>query len=190
MTERVRYLGSRVLSKAWGKLTLHRIRYRMPDGSTVDLDREVYDHGAAVTVLMVNRGRRKVLLTRQFRIAVDVTGYSDDLLEACAGLDGGERAAEAARREALEETGIEVQNLVRVFSCFMSPGSLTERVTGFIAFYDTTPAGRGGLAEEHEDIELVELDFDAARDLVMSGAIHDAKTLMLLQHALLTGLLD
>lgn len=189
MSERVRYLGSRVLSNGWGKLTLHRIRYRMPDGATVDLDREVYDHGAAVAVLLISPTRRKVLLTRQFRIAADVAGYSGDLLEACAGLDGGEAAPEAARREALEETGIEVTALDRVFACFMSPGSLTERVTGFIARYDAPPAPRGGLAAEHEDIELVEIDYDAVRPMVMSGAIHDAKTLLLLQHALLTGLI-
>lgn len=190
MTQRVRYLHSRVLSKAWSTLTLHRIRYRMPDGATVELEREVYDHGAAVAVLLIDPMRRTVLLTRQFRIAADLAGHHEDLLEVCAGLDDGEPAADAAHREALEETGVKAHDLVPVFSCFMSPGSVTERVTGFIARYDEPPASRGGNAAEHEDIELVELDFDTARDLVRRGTLHDAKTLMLLQHALLSGLLD
>lgn len=189
MNDRVEYLDSRVLSQRWGTLTLHRIRYRMRDGHAVELDREVYDHGPAVAVLLISPTRQKVLLTRQFRISVDLTGHHADLLEACAGLNGDDGPEAAARREALEETGVVVGDLTEVFSCFMSPGSVTERVTGYIATYDAPPVTHGGLAEEHEDIEIVEIDYADVRPLVMSGALHDGKTLLLLQHALLTGLI-
>lgn len=189
MTNRVDYLDSRVLSKQWGTLTLHRIRYRMRNGQAVELDREVYDHGPAVAVLLISPTRQKVLLTRQFRISVDLTGHGEDLLETCAGLNGDDGPETAARREALEETGVVVGDLAEVFSCFMSPGSVTERVTGYIATYDTPPSTHGGLPEEHEDIEIVEIDYAEVRPMVMTGAIHDGKTLLLLQHALLTGLI-
>ncbi len=95
----------------------------------------------------------------------------------------------AVRREAEEELGVSVAVVEHVFDVFMSPGSVTERLHFFAAPYrpaDRTAAG-GGLEEEGEDIEVVELPFDEALQMVDDGRIADAKTVMLLQWAALRG---
>ena len=79
-----------------------------------------------------------------------------------------------------------------VFDAFMSPGSLTERVHCFIAEYeagDRIGAG-GGLEHEGEDIEVLELPFAAALEMVADGRICDGKTILLLQYAQLQGLMQ
>jgi hypothetical protein len=76
-----------------------------------------------------------------------------------------------------------------VFDAYMSPGSVTERLSFFAAPYDGSAPGAdtAGVAEEGEDITVVELPFGEALALIRSGAIADAKTIMLLQWAALDG---
>jgi nudix-type nucleoside diphosphatase (YffH/AdpP family) len=124
---------------------------------------------------------------------VYVNGHPDGMLaETAAGLldprDDGDPAA-AIRREAAEELGVEVGELEHVFDVWMSPGSVTERLHFYAAPYtpaDRTGAG-GGLPEDGEDIEVLELPFDEALEQIHTGGIADAKTIMLLQWAALRG---
>jgi len=111
------------------------------------------------------------------------------LVETAAGLLDDDDPETAIRREAIEETGHRVGEVTHVFDAFMSPGSVTERLHFYAAPYDagTREHAGGGLADEGEHITLVELDIDAALDLVDSGGIIDAKTIMLLQWAVLRG---
>jgi nudix-type nucleoside diphosphatase (YffH/AdpP family) len=131
-----------------------------------------------------------VLLTRQFRYPVYVNGHPDGLLiETAAGLLDDDSPEDAVRREVEEELGIRVGEVEHVFDVWMSPGSVTERLHFYAAPYvpaDRTGAG-GGLVEEGEDIEVVELPFDDALDMIGDGRIADAKTVMLLQWAALRG---
>lgn len=179
-----------LLASGWHVLRRTTLDRRARSGTWVTEQRETYDRGNGATLLLYDTGRRTVLLTRQFRYPVYVNGHPDGLfLEAAAGLLDEDAPDVAVRREAEEELGVEVGELERVFDVWMSPGSVTERLHFFAAPYtpaDRTGAG-GGLAEEGEDIEVVELPFEEALDMIDDGRIADAKTVMLLQWAALRG---
>ncbi|SFT62600.1 nudix-type nucleoside diphosphatase, YffH/AdpP family [Geodermatophilus amargosae] len=179
-----------LLAAGWHVLRRTTFDQRRRDGSWTTEQRETYDRGNGATLLPYDVARRTVLLTRQFRFPAYVNGSPDGMLvETAAGLLDEQDAETAVRREAEEELGVVVGEVTRVFDVFTSPGSVTERVVCFAAPY--TPADRvsagGGLAEEGEDIEVLELDVDEALVMVDDGRIADAKTIILLQWAVLRG---
>ena len=179
-----------LLAAAWHVLRRTTFDLRHADGRWTTEQRETYDRGNGATVLLHDVDRRTVLLTRQFRYPVYVNGHPDGMLvEAAAGLLDDDDPVTAVRRETAEELGVEVGEVEHVFDVWTSPGSVTERLHCFAAPY--TPASRtgpgGGLAEDGEDIEVVELDVDEALDQVADGRIADAKTILLLQWAVLRG---
>ncbi|MBM9510300.1 NUDIX domain-containing protein [Actinacidiphila acididurans] len=187
---RVRVQDVQVLSCDWYVLRRTTFDYQHSDGHWSREQRETYDRGDGATVLLYDEQRRTVLLTRQFRLPAYVNGHPDGmLLETAAGLLDGDDPEGAIRREAAEETGHTIGRVQHVFDVFMSPGSVTERLHFFAAPYRSSPAAphTAGLAEEGEDITVVELGFAAALDMVRGGAIADAKTIMLLQWAALDG---
>jgi len=189
--EQVRILEQRVLAHDWYLLRKTTFEHRRRDGRLQVVSRETYDRGNGVALLLFNAARGTVILTRQFRFPAWVNGCADGLLiEACAGqLDGNDPLA-AMQREAIEETGYDVQSPRKVFEAYMSPGSVTEKLHFFVAACedaDRRHAG-GGEADEGEDIEVLELPLAQALAMVVSGQIQDGKTIMLLQHAAMTGL--
>jgi nudix-type nucleoside diphosphatase (YffH/AdpP family) len=171
------------LARDWGRLDRYEVTHARRDGTRQTVLREVYDHGSAAAVLMFAPVERRVILTRQFRLPPHLNGDPAWLIEAPAGLLDGEAPALAARREAIEETGYEPQALQFLFDAYMSAGSLTEKCACFLARY--TPgqplSAGGGLAHEGEDIEVFELDLDAALEMIATGEIADAKTILMLQ---------
>jgi nudix-type nucleoside diphosphatase (YffH/AdpP family) len=179
-----------LLAAAWHVLRRTTLQRRRSDGQWVTEQRETYDRGNGATLLPYDAERRTVLLSRQFRYPVYVNGHPDGmLLETAAGLLDDDSPEDAVRREVEEELGITVGEVEHVFDVFMSPGSVTERLHFYAAPYrpaDRTGAG-GGLEDEGEDIEVVELPFDEALAMVDDGRIADAKTIMLLQWAALRG---
>lgn len=188
--ERIRIREVTLLSDDWYVLKKTIFDYRRSDGSWQTLSRETYDRGNGAALLLYDPTRGTVLLTRQFRFPAYVNGHPEPLLEVCAGLLDDRSPEEAIRAEAAEELGVTVQAPRRVFDAFMSPGSVTERLAFFVAEYRAADRSEGGgLAEEGEDIEVVELTFADALAMVGSGAILDGKTIMLLQYAALHGLL-
>jgi nudix-type nucleoside diphosphatase (YffH/AdpP family) len=189
--ERLRILEERVLADDWFLLRKTTFEMTRRDGRTQVVSRETYDRGNGAVLLLFNARRGTVILTRQFRFPAYVNGSADGLLiEACAGLLDGADAESAIRREAAEETGYAVTAPRKVFEAWMSPGSVTEKLHFFVAAYedaDRRDAG-GGDAAEGEDIEVLELPLARALAMIASGEIADGKTIMLLQHAALTGL--
>ena len=127
------------------------------------------------------------MLVRQFRYPAYVSGHDDLLIEAAAGLLDHETPEERIRAEAEEETGYRLRDIQRVFEAFMSPGAITEKLHFFVAEYDPSMrvGGGGGIADEGEDIEVLELPIDEALAMIADGRIADAKTIMLLQYAAL-----
>ncbi|MBF4586489.1 NUDIX domain-containing protein [Curtobacterium sp. VKM Ac-2887] len=173
-----------VVSDGWHVLRRTTLDVRRRDGRWDRQQRETYDRGNGATVLPYDAERRTVLLTRQFRWPAYVNGHPDGMLiEAAAGLLDEDDPETAVRREAAEELGIRLGDLVRVGDVFMSPGSVTERVHFYVGAY--TPADRveagGGVEDEGEDIEVLELALDEALAMVEDGRIADGKTIMLLQ---------
>lgn len=178
-----------VLSNDWYVLRATTFDRRGSDGTWRTERRETYDRGDGATILLYDTDRRTVLLTRQFRFPVYVNGHPDGmLLETAAGLLDEDDPVAAIRRETVEETGVEIGPVQHVFDVFMSPGSVTERLHFFAAPYrsDDIAGTQHGVASEGEDIEIVELDIDRARAAVGTEIV-DAKTIMLVQWALLDG---
>ncbi len=141
-------------------------------------------------ILLYDRQRQTVILTRQFRMPTYVNGNPDGMLiEACAGLLDKDNAEDCIRRETEEETGYRIHNIEKVFEVYMSPGSVTEILYFFIAEYtpDMKINDGGGVAHEQENIEVLEIPFPEAVRMVRDGRIKDAKTIMLLQHLQLEG---
>lgn len=186
----VRVTDVELLAAGWHVLRRTTLEYRGPSGTWETQQRETYDRGNGATVLLYDPERRTVLLTRQFRYPVYVNDHPDGMLiETAAGLLDADDPATAIRRETAEETGVEIGELEHVWDVYMSPGSVTERIHFFAAAYDGggRVGDRGGLADEGEHIELLELDIDEALAMVRDGRIQDAKTIMLLQWAVLDG---
>lgn len=184
MQDRIRIHSVETLSDDWGTLKKTRFEYRARNGAWETQTRETYDRGDGAVILPYDAERRTVLLTRQFRFPAYVSGHPEPLIEACAGLLDADDPETAIRREAEEELGYRLRDVKHLYTPFMSPGSLTERLSFFTADY--TPADRisegGGHADEGEDIEVMEMSLDEAMAAILDGRIVDAKTIMLLQH--------
>ncbi|PRZ04463.1 nudix-type nucleoside diphosphatase (YffH/AdpP family) [Isoptericola sp. CG 20/1183] len=176
-------------SQGWHVLRRTTFDQRRRDGRWSTLQRETYDRGDGATILLHDAARSSVLLTRQFRFPAYVNDHPDGMLiETAAGLLDDDDAETAIRREVTEELGVTVGPVTHVFTAYMSPGSVTEKVHFYAAPY--SPADRtgpgGGVAAEGEDIEIVELSLGSALAMIDDGRIVDGKTIMLLQWWALT----
>ncbi|WP_412557907.1 NUDIX domain-containing protein [Thalassospira sp. MIT1370] len=181
------------LSDNWYHLYRVSFDLKRSDGSWQHQTREAYERGNGAGILLYNRADRTVILTRQFRLPSFVNGNPDGMLiEVPAGLLDDRDPAAAVIAEVEEETGYRIGKPQKVFELFMSPGSVTERLHLFVAEVrrDHREGDGGGLHEEGEDIHVLEIAFDDIASMISDGRIRDAKTIILLQHGLLTGLFD
>jgi nudix-type nucleoside diphosphatase (YffH/AdpP family) len=183
--ERINIVETQVLSHDWYLLKKITFDYLRNDGAWQRQTREVYDRGNGAAILLFNRDKRTVVLTRQFRLPVFVNGHDGLLIEVAAGLLEGAAPEQRIRAEAEEETGYRVHDVKKVFEAYMSPGSVTEKLHFFIAEYDVQAkvSDGGGLEEETEELEVLEWPFEEALAAFARGEICDAKTIMLLQYA-------
>lgn len=191
MNDKIHIKNSQLLSDNYYILKKYSIEHIHENGKKEIHQREVYDRGNGAVILLYHPEKKSVILTKQFRIPTYVNGNKDGMLiEACAGqLD--EKDPEACIiRETQEENGYHIKNAKKVFESYMSPGIMTEILYFFIAEYDKNmkKSKGGGLDEEGEEIEVVELDFDQAYSMIKTGEIKDSKTIMLLQYAKINGL--
>ena len=190
MSDLVRPIKTTTLSEAWGVLQRHEFELRRRNGEWQHQIRETYDRGDGAAVLLIDPADKSVILTRQFRYPAFYRGEMPMLLEVCAGKLDGDDPEACARKEAVEETGYHAGRLEKAYDCFMSPGSVTERLTLFVGTVEGQAAGQGGgIEHEGEDIEIVRLPFAAALKMIETGEIADAKTILLLQYAAFKGLL-
>lgn len=187
----IKIIDSTILSDDYYLLKKTRFEIQRRDGSWQTVSRETYDRGNGACILLYDPSRKTVLLTRQFRFPAYVNGHPEPLIEVCAGLLDEHDPVTAIVKEAAEECGVAVTHPQRVFECFMSPGSVTERLTFFVAEYSAASriGDGGGLHQEGEDIEVLEMTLDVALQMIRDGGIQDAKTIMLLQYAALHGLM-
>ncbi|MFE6489277.1 NUDIX domain-containing protein [Streptomyces sp. NPDC057757] len=186
----VRVRDVELTSRGWHVLRRTTFDYRRSDGRWETQQRETYDPGNGAVVLPYDTARGCVLLTRQFRYPAYVNDHPDGMLiEAAAGLLDADDPHTAIRRESIEELGVTLGPLTHITDAYMSPGSVTERLHFFAASYtpaDRTGAG-GGLEEDGEDIEVLELPFTEALAMTRDNRITDGKTILLLQWAALSG---
>jgi nudix-type nucleoside diphosphatase (YffH/AdpP family) len=187
ISDRIRVKNVRLVANNYGTVNDTTFEWRRSDGEWQTQRRETYDRGNGATLLPYNRRQRTVVLTRQFRYPAYVNGCDGLLIEAAAGLLDNESPENRIRLEAEEETGYRLHDVHKVFEAFMSPGSVTEKLHFFVAEYepDMKVGDGGGLKDEGEDIEVLELPIDEALAMIADGRIADAKTIMLLQYAAL-----
>ncbi len=184
--EKIKIQKTEVLSDNWYTLNKVTYDYQNKLGEWETHSREAYDRGNGATILLYNKEQKTVILTRQFRLPTYVNGNASGMLiEACAGLLDKDNAEDCIRKETEEETGYRISKVEKIFEAYMSPGSVTEILYFFVAQYDKDMkvSEGGGLQEEQENIEVLELNFEAALQMIYSGEIQDGKTIMLLQYA-------
>lgn len=191
MNSNVKIRQTEVLSDNWYTLRKVTYDYLTTDGTWQTQSREAYDRGNGATILLYNRDNKTVILTRQFRLPTFVNGNPTGMLiEACAGLLDKDNPEDCIKRETEEETGYKVSEVRKIFEAYMSPGSVTEILYFFVAEYSKAMKVNdgGGVAHEQENIEVLELLLDNALQMIKTGEIKDAKTIMLLQYAKLENL--
>jgi GDP-mannose pyrophosphatase NudK len=191
MNEHVKILRTEILSDNWYTLRKITYEYLKKSGAWETQDREAYDRGNGATILLYNKEKGTVILTRQFRLPTFLNGNPDGMLiEACAGLLDKDDPEECIRRETEEETGYKISGVEKIFEAYMSPGSVTEILHFFIAAYTHSMKVNegGGIEHEQEEIEVLEITLDKAMQMVSRGEIKDGKTIILLQHLRLQGL--
>ncbi|GAA4315204.1 GDP-mannose pyrophosphatase NudK [Mucilaginibacter gynuensis] len=184
--EKIRNIHTEVLSNNWYTLNKVTFDHQLKNGEWETISREAYDRGNGATILLYNKHSKTVVLTSQFRMPTYLNGNSQGyLIETCAGLLDKDNPEDCIKRETEEETGYKVSSVKKVFEAYMSPGSVTELIYFFVAEYDKgmKVSEGGGIEEETENIEVLEIPFAAALEMVKTGEIRDGKTIMLLQYA-------
>lgn len=185
MSEKVKILNTEVLSDNWYTLRKITYEYLKKDGTIETQSREAYDRGNGAVILLYNKQQNTVVLTRQFRLPTFVNGNETGMLiEACAGLLDKDSPEDCIRRETEEETGYRITDVKKIFEAYMSPGSVTEILYFFVAEYSKSMkvSEGGGVEQEQENIEVLEMSIQQALSMVDNGEIKDAKTIMLLQY--------
>jgi len=188
----IKIVKTEILSDNWYTLKKVTYQYSKPDGTVQQQSREAYDRGNGAVILLYNTSAQTVILTRQFRIPTYINGNeSGMLIEACAGLLDQDSPHDCIRRETEEETGYQIKEAKKIFEAYMSPGSVTEILHFFIAEYTNNMkvGDGGGLEEEEEHIEILEINIEEALHMIDTGEIKDGKTIMLLQYIRLKNIL-
>ncbi|MCA1918300.1 MAG: NUDIX domain-containing protein [Flavobacterium piscis] len=188
----IKVTETKLLSDNWYILNKVTFDYQKKDGKVESHIREVYDRGNGAAILLYNSSKKTVILTRQFRLPTYLNGNKTGMMiEVCAGLLDQDNAEQAVIRETEEETGYRLNKVQKVIETYMSPGSVTEILYLFVGEYDETMKVNdgGGLDAEQENIEVLEYTFEEAYNMIESGEITDAKTIMLLQHAKIKNLI-
>lgn len=192
MNPNIKIIEEKVLANNWYVLKKIIFEYRNKQGEWQTQAREAYDRGNGATILLYNKENQTVVLTEQFRMPTYINGNeSGMLIEACAGLLDKENPEDCIRRETEEETGYRIGEVKKVFEAYMSPGSVTEILYFFVAEYSKVMKVNdgGGAEDEQENIEVLEIDFKKAIEMIKTGEIKDGKTIMLLQYAQINALL-
>jgi len=163
MGDRIKIKKTELLSDDYNPLKRVTLDYKKKDGKWEEQIREVYDKDSGSTILLYNTEKGTVILTKQFRIPIYINEENHDgmAIEACAGLLEGMSPRDTAIKETLEETGYQIADVQYLFEAYMVPGTVTEKVYFFKATYDKSQkvTEGGGLEEEHEEIEVLELSF-------------------------------
>lgn len=191
-TTRIKNIEKRLLSDHYYILHRYSYDYLMRDSKWVNQIREVYDRGDGAGILLYNKTKRTVILTRQFRMPTYLNdNMSGFLVEICAGMLDKDNPEACIIRETQEEVGYQLKEVKKVYEAYSSPGVMTEKMHFFVGEYtdDMKVNDGGGLDSEQEDIEVLEILFSKAIDMLNNGEIEDTRTIVLLQYAQIHGLM-
>jgi nudix-type nucleoside diphosphatase (YffH/AdpP family) len=171
-------LSSDTVRKGW--FDIARVRIRLAEGE--EIEREIVVHPSGAAVLPYDPVRKVALIITEARPPVLLEG-EPRLIEAIAGALEDDSAEDCARREALEEGGLDLEELEPVGRIWPTPSTSTERVHLFLAPYrrDARVEEGGGLPEEEEHVRVKEISLHVLWAMVEEGSLADGKTLILLQ---------
>lgn len=189
---KIKNIKKKLLSDNWYTLNKYTYDFELQNGDWVTHERESYDRGNGAAILLYNKEKRTVILTKQFRMPTYVNGNETGyMIEVCAGLLDNDNPEDCIKKEAEEETGYRINNVQKVMEVYSSPGSVTEILYYFVAEYseDMKVSDGGGLESENEDIEVLEVTFNEALDMINTGELKDAKSIILLQYAQINNLI-
>ncbi len=165
------------------KVDLCHIQHETFQGGEIEVRRELFHRGDAVAVLLYDPSKDKVVLLEQFRVGAIENESGPWLLEIVAGMvEAGESITDVARRECMEEAGVEVHSFEPIYSFYASPGGCSERIHVVCALIDSDQTnGFHGVAHEGEDIKVSVVDYAQLHDLLSSGKICAAIPIIALQ---------
>lgn len=193
LMNKLKNINKTTLSKEWAKLDRIDYDYQFKNGNWKRLSRETYNRGNGAAILLFNAEKGTVILTQQFRMPAFENDKNEGMsIEACAGaIDNNDKPLETILRETEEEVGYKISNAKQVLTAYTSPGALTEKMYLFVAEYSEEMKINegGGLDSEDEEIDVLELPFSKAVEMIKNEEIIDAKTIMLLQYAQINMLL-
>ncbi len=182
------------LSNAWAKLDRIDYDFKFKNNEWKRLSRETYNRGNGAAILLYNKEKGTVVLTKQFRMPIYENDKNDSMsIEACAGaIDENDTPLQTIIRETEEEVGYSISDAKHVLTAYTSPGALTEKMYLFVAEYNDTMKinDGGGLDSEDEEIEILEMPFHTVIQMVQDEKIIDAKTIMLIQYAQINKLVE
>jgi GDP-mannose pyrophosphatase NudK len=182
-----------LLSDNWYLLNNVTFDYLTKDGVWISQKREVYDRGNGAGILLYNREQKTIILTRQFRLPTYLNGNKTGMMvEVCAGVLDQDQPEQCIIRETEEETGYRIQSVQKIMETYMSPGAMTEILHLFVGEYNASMKVNegGGLEHEQEEIEVIEMPFATAYNMIATAEIKDAKTILLLQYAKINNLIE
>ncbi|MFV9550957.1 NUDIX domain-containing protein [Algibacter sp. PT7-4] len=189
----IKNIEKKLLSDNYYILNRVTFDYLMSNGTWVNQMREVYNRGDGAGILLYNKQKQTVILTKQFRMPTYLNDNKDGfLVEVAAGMLDKDNPEACIIRETEEEVGYRLKSVKKVYEAYSSPGVMTEKMHFFIGEYtDAMKVNEGGgLDSEHEDIEVLEIPFKNAINMLNRGEIADTRTIVLLQYAIIHKLLD
>jgi nudix-type nucleoside diphosphatase (YffH/AdpP family) len=189
---KIKITNNELLSDNWYVLRKITYEYQNENQPIETHIRETYDRGNGAAILLYNKANQTVILTRQFRLPTYLNeNQTGMMIEACAGMLDSDNPKDCIIRETEEETGYKIKEVHKIFEAYMSPGAVTEILHFFVGEYskEMKISDGGGLDHEQENIEVLEITFEKALQMIPTGEIKDAKTIMLLQYAKINNLM-
>lgn len=193
INKKIRNIQQELLSNNYYILNRVTFDYLMPNGHWVNQMREVYDRGDGAGILLYNKVKRTIILIKQFRMPTYLNDNEDgSLIEIAAGMLDKDNPEACIIRETEEETGYRLKKVKKVYEGYSSPGVMTEKMHFFVGEYTEAMKVNegGGLDSEAEDIEVMEIPFDRAVEMLHKGEIVDTRTIVLLQYAIIHKLIE
>ncbi len=172
------------LFRGFFQLNRYHIRHQLFNGGWTSIfQREIFERGHAVAVLLIDPERDTLVLVEQFRPGAMATESNPWILELVAGMiEENEKPQEVARREALEESGCEIKQLVKICEYLSSPGGSTEKIWLYLGAVDSSSLpGFAGLSHENEDIKVHQIEVKMVFDMLDKGQINNAMSLIAIQ---------
>ncbi len=177
-------LDTETVYQGFFRLEQYTLKHTLFNGGwSQPITRELFRRGNCVAVLLYDPQRDEVVLIEQFRVGAVHQPDRAWLIEIVAGaIESGETAEDVAYREAIEEAGCEIKELLEILQFYTTPGGCSERITLFCGRVDSSAVGGvHGLVEEDEDIRVTAVKFAQVFKMLEDGDIESGIPIIAIQ---------